>query len=195
MAEEASDKQLVEGCVRGERRFQELLYKRFSPKMYSVCQGYAGRGNEAADMLQEAFIKIFKNIGDFRFDCPLDAWIRRIVVNTAIDQYRKAIRQANPISLDDALELADETEFSHPSDHQYFLDLVTALPDGYRLIFNLYVIEGFNHREIAEKVGISEGTSKSQLARAKKYLQQKLKQETASNSSIQNHEGRSFQLV
>ncbi|HOY48875.1 MAG TPA: RNA polymerase sigma factor [Flavobacteriales bacterium] len=195
MAEEASDKQLVDGCVRGERRFQELLYKRFSPKMYSVCLGYAGRGNEAADMLQDAFIKVFRNIGEFRFDCPLEAWIRRIVVNTAIDQYRKASRQAMPLSLDDTLELDDETVFSHPSDHKYFLDLVSALPDGYRLIFNLYVIEGLNHREIAEQVGISEGTSKSQLARAKKYLQQKLKQETATNPSAQKNEGRSFQLV
>ncbi len=195
MADEATEKQLIEGCVREERRFQELLYQRFSPKMYSVCKGYAVRNNEAADLLQEAFIKIFKNIGEFRFDCPLEGWIRRVVVNTAIDHYRKDVRQLPSVSLDDTAETADETEFSHPTDHQYFLKMISALPDGYRLVFNLYVIEGLNHREIAEKIGISEGTSKSQLARAKKYLQQRLKQEMNLQVNPQSNEGRYFQLV
>ncbi len=195
MAEAATEKQLIEGCIREERRFQEMLYHRFSPKMFSVCMGYAGGNSDAADLLQEAFIKIFKNIGEFRFDCPLEAWIRRIVVNTAIDHYRKHVRQLPTFSLDESVDSVDETEFSHPTDHRYFLELIAALPHGYRLVFNLYVVEGLNHREIAEKTGISEGTSKSQLARARKYLQQKLKQESHIQENPQTDAGRSFQLV
>jgi RNA polymerase sigma-70 factor (ECF subfamily) len=195
MADEATERQLIEGCVREERRFQELLYRRFSPKMFSVCVSYAGRGTDAADILQEAFIKIFRNIGEFRFDCPLEAWIRRIVVNTAIDTYRKSVRQQHAVSLDETYDAADETEFAHPTDHRYFLELIESMPTGYRLVFNLYVIEGLNHREIAELTGISEGTSKSQFARARKYLQQKLQQELNLKENPRNDAGRSLQMV
>lgn len=195
MADEATEKQLIEGCVREERHFQELLYRRFSPKMYAVCMSYAGRGIDAADILQEAFVKIFKNIGEFRFDCPLEAWIRRVVVNTAIDTYRKSIRQLPTVSLDETYDVADDTAFAHPSDQRYFLELIESMPNGYRLVFNLYVIEGLNHREIAELTGISEGTSKSQFARAKKYLQQKLQQELNFKENPGNNAGRSLQMV
>ena len=171
MQKETTDIQLVEGCVRNDRRFQELLYSRFSGKMNAICLGYSGNQNDADDILQEAFIKVFKNIRDFRFECPLEGWIRKIVVHTAIDNYRISVKHPTIVLINESIDFIDDTEFPHPGDYSYFMDLISKLPDGYRLIFNLYVIEGYSHKEIAEKVGINEGTSKSQLSRAKKYLQ------------------------
>ncbi len=196
MAKETTDIQLVDGCVRNDRRFQELLYSRFCVKMNSICIGYTGNQTDADDILQEAFIKVFKNIRDFRFECPLEAWIRRIVVNTAIDNYRISIKHPTIVLINESFDFVDESEFPHPGDYNYFMELISKLPDGYRLIFNLYVIEGYSHKEIAEKVGINEGTSKSQLSRAKKYLQHQLMQEVNSlKKPAQFEDGRSIQVV
>ena len=195
MPKETTDIQIVDGCVRNDRRFQELLYSRFCGKMNSICLGYTGNQNDADDILQEAFIKVFKNIRDFRFECPLEAWIRRIVVNTAIDNYRNSIKNPTIVLINEDFDFIDESEFPHPGDYNYFLDLISKLPDGYRLIFNLYVIEGFSHKEIAEKIGINEGTSKSQLSRAKKYLQHLLMKEVHSQNPTQFEDGKSIQVV
>lgn len=195
MPKETSDIQLVDGCVRNDRRFQELLYSRFCGKMNAICLGYSGNQNDADDILQEAFIKVFKNIRDFRFECPLEGWIRKIVVHTAIDNYRISVKHPTIVLINESIDFIDDTEFPHPGDYSYFMDLISKLPDGYRLIFNLYVIEGYSHKEIAEKVGINEGTSKSQLSRAKKYLQHQLMQEIQSQKPTQFEDGRSIQVV
>jgi len=150
---------------------QEELYNRFSPKMYAVSLRYAGNADDAQDILQEAFIKVFKNLARFRGEGSFEGWVRRIFVNTAIEHLRRktylqpvAEREENTIPNKDhtAIDRLGEKDI---------LALISKLSPGYRSVFNLYVIEGYTHREIGELLGISEGTSKSQLARARIVLQ------------------------
>ncbi len=166
-----SDSDLIRGCLDGDSKMQELLYQRFSPKMYAVCMRYSGNAEDAQDILQEGFIKVYKNLGKFRGEGSFEGWIRRIFVNTAIEHYRKSVH-LYPVteSQERSMEDKDWSTF----DHLALKDLVKIIRDlspGYRTVFNLYVVEGYTHREIAEMMGISEGTSKSQLARAKTILQ------------------------
>ena len=155
---------------------QQALYHRFASKMYGVCLRYAGSAEEAEDVLQEGFIKVFNKIGSFRGDGSFEGWIRRIFVNTAIEYYRKKI-YLQPITEyeEDTLEgkylsVLDKLE------EKDIIQLVQQLSPGYRTVFNMYVIEGYSHKQIAEALGISEGTSKSQLSRAKQILQDMVKQ-------------------
>jgi RNA polymerase sigma-70 factor (ECF subfamily) len=155
---------------------QQELYQRFASKMYGVCLRYAGSAEEAEDVLQEGFIKVFNKIGSFRGDGSFEGWIRRIFVNTAIEYYRKKI-YLQPITEyeEDTLEgkylsVLDKLE------EKDIIQLVQQLSPGYRTVFNMYVIEGYSHKQIAEALGISEGTSKSQLSRAKQILQDMVKQ-------------------
>ena len=165
--------QIREGCAKGDRKFQQMLYDLFSAKMFGVCLRYANEYNNAQDLLQEGFVKVFKNIEKFRGEGSFEGWVRRIFVNTAIEHYR---RQVNLY----ALHESEVNYFEHYQDnaleilkHEDVLKMIQKLSSGYRTVFNLYVIEGYSHKEIAEKMGISEGTSKSQLARAR-YLLQKM---------------------
>ena len=162
--------------MRGERKMQQELYQRFASKMYGVCLRYAGSAEEAEDVLQEGFIKVFNKIGSFRGDGSFEGWIRRIFVNTAIEHYRKKI-YLQPITEyeEDTVEgkylsILDKLE------EKDIIQLVQQLSPGYRTVFNMYVIEGYSHKQIAEALGISEGTSKSQLSRAKQILQDMVKQ-------------------
>jgi RNA polymerase sigma-70 factor (ECF subfamily) len=162
--------------MRGERKMQQELYQRFASKMYGVCLRYAGSAEEAEDVLQEGFIKVFNKIGSFRGDGSFEGWIRRIFVNTAIEHYRKKI-YLQPITEyeEDTVEgkylsVLDKLE------EKDIIQLVQQLSPGYRTVFNMYVIEGYSHKQIAEALGISEGTSKSQLSRAKQILQDMVKQ-------------------
>jgi len=150
---------------------QRELYERFAPKMYGVCLRYAANAAEAEDLLQEGFIKVFSKLASFRREGSFEGWIRRIFVNTAIEHFRKKT-YLQPIT--------DKEEAVYESPHLSVLDnlaekdiigLVQQLSPGYRTVFNMYVVEGFTHREIAGQLGISEGTSKSQLSRAKLILQ------------------------
>lgn len=171
-----SENDLINGCLAGSRQSQEALYQRFSPKMYAVCLRYAGDANDAQDLLQEGFIKVFRNIAKFRKDGSFEGWIRRIFVNTAIEQYRKKI---NKISVSEKEDLAVEDGAWNVLDRmaeQDIIQLIQELAPGYRAVFNMYVIEGYSHKEIGDLLEISEGTSKSQLARAKGILQKKLKE-------------------
>jgi RNA polymerase sigma factor (sigma-70 family) len=171
-----TDPEIIAGCVKGERRYQELLYHRYSPKMFAICQRYANEFTAAEDLLQEGFIKVFKNIDRFRGDGSFEGWVRRIFINTAIEHYRK---KSNLYVVQDTETLAYEYHEDNIVEKLMKEDLVKviqSLSDGYRNIFNLYVVEGYSHREIAEMMGISEGTSKSQLARARYLLQKKLLQ-------------------
>lgn len=162
---------LIDGCLQGNRKMQYELYQRFAPKMYGVCLRYAANATEAEDILQEGFIKVFGKLESFRREGSFEGWVRRIFVNTAIEHFRKksylqpitekeeAVYEANYLSVLDNLAEKD------------IVGLVQQLSPGYRTVFNLYVVEGYTHREIAEQMGISEGTSKSQLSRAKLILQ------------------------
>jgi RNA polymerase sigma factor (sigma-70 family) len=154
---------------------QQELYNRFAPKMYGVCLRYASNAEEAEDILQEGFIKVFKKIESFRGDGSFEGWIRRIFVNTAIEHYRKKI-YLQPIT--DVEENTVEGNYLNVLDNlaeKDIIHLVQQLSPGYRTVFNMYVVEGYTHKQIAEVLGISEGTSKSQLSRAKMILQEMVK--------------------
>jgi len=154
---------------------QEELYRRFSPRMYAVCLRYASSSEEAEDILQEGFIKIFKKLGSYRGDGSFEGWIRRIFVNTAIEHFRRR-KYLQPVTEKEENTL--EGKFLSVLDElgeKDILELVRQLSPGYRTVFNMYVVEGYTHREIGDMLGISEGTSKSQLSRAKVILQDMVK--------------------
>ena len=166
-----SDSDLIAGCVAGDRKMQQELYQRFAPKMFGVCLRYAGNTEEAEDILQEGFIKVFKKVGSFRSEGSFEGWVRRIFVNTAIEHFRRKT-YLQPVT-----EREEETiEGSYLSvldslAEKDIIQLVQQLSPGYRTVFNMYVVEGYTHKQIADIMGISEGTSKSQLSRAKIILQ------------------------
>lgn len=171
-----TESDLIRGCLEGDRRMQELLYQRFSPKMYAISLRYAGKTEDAQDILQDGFVKVFRNLGMYRGDGSFEGWMRRIFVNTAIEHYR---RQVQTYNVTETHEITLESKGATVLDTLSLKDLMSAiqqLSPGYKTVFNLYVIEGYTHKEIAEMIGISEGTSKSQLARAKGILQEILTQ-------------------
>jgi len=162
------------GCLSGDRKAQSELYKLFSGKMFAVCLRYAKDRMEAEDMLQTGFIKIFRSASTFTTEGSLEGWIRRIMVNNAIEIHRK-----NRVTFIDIDEIPSVDEHRNASyDTQLavkdLMQLINALPIGYRTIFNLYAIEGYSHVEIAELLQISEGSSKSQLSRARAKLKMNL---------------------
>jgi len=170
-----TESDLIKGCLEGNRRMQEELYRRFSPRMYAVCLRYAGNAEEAEDILQEGFIKIFKKLDSFRSEGSFEGWVRRIFVNTAIEHFRRK-RYLMPVT--DKEENTIEGKYLSVLDDLAARDimaLVQELSPGYRTVFNMYVVEGYTHKEIADMLGISEGTSKSQLSRAKVILQDMVK--------------------
>jgi RNA polymerase sigma-70 factor (ECF subfamily) len=170
-----SESDLIAGCINGDRKMQKELYDRFSAKMFGVCLRYAGNTEEAEDILQEGFIKVFKKIGSYRGEGSFEGWIRRIFVNTAIEQFRRKTYM-QPIT--EREENSVEATYLSVLDNlaeKDIVKLVQQLSPGYRTVFNMYVVEGYTHRQIAESLGISEGTSKSQLSRAKIILQDLVK--------------------
>ena len=169
-----SQEELIKGCLAGNTVYQKAIYDHISAKMFGVCLRYASDYHTAEDILQEGFIKIFKNLNKFRGDGSFEGWARRIIVNTAIEFYRKKV-YVQPIEDKDNHKYgyAYEDVVSEMSAKE-IMEAVQQLAPGYRTIFNLYVIEGYNHREIGELLGINEGTSKSQLARARKILMKEI---------------------
>lgn len=171
----SSESDLIEGCIQGNRKMQYELYERFSSKMYGVCLRYAANAEEAEDILQEGFIKVFKKISSYRGDGSFEGWIRRIFVNTAIEHFRKKA-YLQPITEQEESTL--EGKYISVLDNLAEKDivrLIQQLSPGYRTVFNMYVVEGYTHKQIAEALNISEGTSKSQLSRAKLILQDLVK--------------------
>lgn len=169
-----SETDLIRGCMEGDRRMQKLLYDQFSSKMYAVCLRYMGNSDDAQDILQEGFIKVFRNLEKFRGDGSFEGWLRRIFVNTAIEQIRKRKTDLSLTEKEEVIELKAVSALDNINEKD-LLQIVSELSPGYRTVFNMYVVEGFNHKEISEALGISEGTSKSQLARARMILQEKIK--------------------
>ena len=170
-----TESDLITGCIDGNRRMQEELYSRFSPRMYAVCLRYAGNAEEAEDILQDGFIKIFNKLGSFRKEGSFEGWIRRVFVNTAIEHFRRK-RYLQPVTEKEENTLeGNYLSILDDLAERDILELVQQLSPGYRTVFNMYVVEGYTHKEIGEMLGISEGTSKSQLSRAKVILQQMVK--------------------
>ncbi|MBI9033800.1 MAG: sigma-70 family RNA polymerase sigma factor [Bacteroidales bacterium] len=170
-----NEKDIIAGCLRKEPRAQQELYKAFAPKMYGVCLRYAKNEMEADDILQEGFIKVFGYLESYRNEGSLEGWIRRTMVNTAINYYRKNLKHANQLDLS-GLEIVNDNDISvvDKLSADEIIGLIQDLPEVYRVTFNMYVIEGYTHKKIAEILDISENTSKSQLLRARKLLKKRL---------------------
>lgn len=153
---------------------QEALYSQTSSKMFAVCMRYAKDRMEAEDVLQMGYVKVFQKVKEYRGDGAFEGWIRRIMVNTAIESYRKNLRTMNVVPVEDAYEQpATGFDFSRLG-MQDLMKLIQNLADGYRVVFNMYAIEGYSHKEIADTLGISEGASKSQLSRARAILKEQV---------------------
>ena len=165
---------LIKGCIDGNRQMQELLYKKFSSKMYGVCLRYSGNVDDANDLLQEGFIKVFKNLLKFRGDGSFEGWMRRIFVNTSIEHFRKKVKLYNVTEVQENTIEDTELNILDTLAEKDLIILVNELSPGYKTVFNMHVIEGYSHKEIADILGITEGTSKSQLARAKGVLKKSL---------------------
>jgi RNA polymerase sigma factor (sigma-70 family) len=172
---------IVNGCIKGKRKYQKKLFEMFYGKMMGVCMRYAKDQDEAQDMVQNGFIKIFKKLDVYNFEGSLEGWIRRIMVNTAIDQIRKNKRDPFSIEDDQRIQnIEEEVPFSEDDEEEtkihaeHAIRAISNLSPAYRTVFNMYVMEGFTHKEIAEYLRISEGTSKSNLAKAKQKLRAEL---------------------
>lgn len=172
-----TESELIKGCISGDRKMQELLYNRHSPKMYAVCLRYSNNADDAQDLLQEGFIKVFRNLEKFRGDGSFEGWMRRIFVNTSIEEYRRKTKLTT-VSEPQEYNIED-TEWNALDNiaEKDIIKIVQQLSPGYRQVFNMYVIEGYSHKEIAEILGINEGTSKSQLARARVILQKMVEEQ------------------
>lgn len=171
-----NDDKLVDKCVAGDPKGQQLLFDRFSPLMMGVVLRYVNDREKANDVLQDAFIKVFKNIKRYKKEGSLEGWIRRIVVNTALDQIRKNKKYQKHIEVDDiSINLSKPSEAEEQLEAESLMYIIKQLPEGFKLVFNMYAIEGYSHKEIADKLGISESTSKSQYSRAKSTLRKLLK--------------------
>jgi len=168
-----------EGCLQNDRKQQEALYRALAPKMLAVCMRYANDKDEAQDILQEGFIKMFNNVHKYRGDGNLEGWIRRIMVHTAISRYRKL----KPMVLVE--DMAEEGAMSSASQNANNLEvndlmkLIQQLPQAYRSVFNMYAVEGYSHQEIGNKLGITELLSRTTLYRARNILKEKLSQLTS----------------
>ena len=165
------EKVLVEGCLQGRRDIQQQFYRKYASKMFGVCLGYAKDRDEAKDIMQEGFIKVFTSLPKYKMEGSLEGWVRRIIVNTAVDYYRKSLKERDFIDINHAQGMPSEVSVLQRMEAKEILKLIDKLPEGAKIIFNLYVVEGYTHNEIGEMLGINPGTSKSQFARARTLLQ------------------------
>jgi RNA polymerase sigma factor (sigma-70 family) len=173
-----SEQELIDGCRKGNGSFQKALYERYCRKMTTVCLRYSKTTAEAEDILQEGFVKVFQGIKDFRGESKLETWITRIMVNTALNLQRKKLYLFPMVDVEE-LDLPEDESSVSGIHFTQLLEMIQSLPQGCQIVFNLFAIEGYNHKEIAALLGISEGTSKSQYARARSLLQQKLLKESS----------------
>lgn len=169
----SSESKLIKKSVRGDRKSQQELFDQFSPKMLSVCRMYIHDLQFAEDIMIKGFFKVFNKLDTFQFNGSFEGWMRRIMVNESIN----FLRAKKELEFSDQME----SDYNLVSDYQegdyeskYIQDIIDDLPPGYKVVFVMYMIEGYRHKEIGEILGISEGTSKSQLAKARKVLQEKL---------------------
>lgn len=179
------DNQIIRGCKKHKRSAQEALYKKYAPVLRGICLRYSSNIADAEDLLQEGFIKILSKIGQFSGSGSFEGWLKRIMVNSAISHFRQLKYHYNIDDINQS-NLADENESDDEKisiksqilnaeiSKDELLSIVNSLPDGFRIVFNMYVIEEFSHKEIAQALTISESTSKSQLSRARKLIQKKL---------------------
>jgi RNA polymerase sigma factor (sigma-70 family) len=178
-----SDDQIIVGCLEGKRKSYNLLFKNYAPVMLGVCMRYCKNRIDAEDVMQDGFIKVFTQIHKFRSEGSFEGWIKRIMINAAIDNYQSNLKHAFH---EDVSEMGESTVLidDHEEDDnlpaelnipkEKLMQMIQELPDGYRMVFNLYAIENYNHKEIASLLGISDNTSKSQLMKARKVLRKRI---------------------
>ncbi|NID10395.1 RNA polymerase sigma factor [Fibrivirga algicola] len=178
-----SESQLVVALQRGEARAQKITYERYATKMMAVCLRYVANQADAEDVLIESFMRVFERVSQYRNEGSFEGWVRRIMVTESLMFLRKNKSLRKEIPIDNVVEEPDYQWADENLQTDDLLRLVAQLPDGYRTVFNLYAIEGYSHAEIAALTGISEGTSKSQLSRARALLQQKVRTLEADSKS------------
>lgn len=175
---------LIKGCLTKDRKSQNALYQLFGKKMFGVCLRYAKNREEAEDLLQDGFVKVFTKIDQFKNQGSFEGWVRRVIVNTILEKFRQNNYLYAITNIDDITEpIATEDGFEQIAATD-LLNVIQMLPAGYKMVFNLYAIEGYSHKEIAEMMSVSEGTSKSQLSRARSMLQNMLKDNSIKKSFI-----------
>ncbi|MDQ3393770.1 MAG: sigma-70 family RNA polymerase sigma factor [Bacteroidota bacterium] len=166
--------ELVAGCLQGKNSHQQALYSKYAGKMMGICLRYLKEREEAEDAFQDSFIKVFNSLKSYKGP-NLDAWIKRIFINSCINCYHKNKQKIKHVEYEDVSEINFAMDdFLTSISNEDLLKVIDIIPEGYRMVFNLYVIEGYNHKEIGVMLNINEGTSKSQLSKARKLLQKKL---------------------
>ncbi|MGE5429081.1 MAG: RNA polymerase sigma factor [Methylococcaceae bacterium] len=166
--------QIIDGCLQQERKSQELLYKKLYGFAMKICLRYAGNQYEASEILNEGFFKAFTNIEKYDPARPFLAWISKIMYNACIDYYRSNLKWTQLVGLEKSEQKPDEPALEHQLDYEDLLSMIQRLPPAYRMVFNLYAVDGFSHEEIAAMTGISASTSRSNLYKARQKLQQML---------------------
>lgn len=167
--------EIIKGCREGKSRFQELLYKLMASKMLGVCMRYAKDQFEAEDIMQSGFVKVFRKIDMYKGEGAFEGWVRKIMVNTSIEFYRRNVRSLNIVDISEINDQEISISFDMNSLHvKDLMKIIQGLSPGYRMVFNMYAIEGFSHKEIAAELGITEGASKSQLSRARAILREQV---------------------
>ncbi len=172
------ESEIIRGCIKKDRKSQKVLYDRYSAAMYAICLRYAHQRDNALDVLQEGFIKVFSKIADFKGDGSFEGWMKKIFIHTAINYYHKE-KNISELFIDEVpanVNYTDSVDVISKMTEKELLKLISELPDGYRMVFNLYVIEGYVHEEISKMLGINSSTSRSQLVKARKFLQVKMKE-------------------
>lgn len=166
-----TDEQLVKLCLENNRNAQQELFEKYSRKMMSLCIRYAGNEDDAKDILQEGFIKVFTHLKDYSGNGNLSGWIKTIMVNTALNFIKKSVFVTEIVEMEEGHAVSESVQPESRLGEQELMKLIRSLPDGFRTIFNLFAIEGYSHKEIAHMTGISENTSKTQYLRARARLQ------------------------
>jgi RNA polymerase sigma-70 factor (ECF subfamily) len=169
-----TEEQLIEGCIQHDVDCQRMLFEQYAGRMMTICLRYSCDRPEAEDMLQEAFIKIFSHLSQYKFEGSFEGWMKRIVVNCALKMIQKKRIRFSEISNQDLTSPQTDSYALSNLNEDELLKLISKLPDGYRIVFNLYVMEGFNHDEIGTLLGIQATTSRSQLVKARKLLQKQI---------------------
>ncbi len=169
--------EVIEGCIKNRRKAQIELYKQYAPMLLTVCMRYVADRSEAEDILQEAFFKILKSIKEYSGKGHFENWMKKIVVNTAITHFHREKKHYYHEELESVkdFELKYTLSPDKELDEKELYNLLKRMPEGYRIIFNMYAIEGYKHKEIAEKLGIEESTSKTQYLRAKNWILKEMK--------------------
>lgn len=177
------DEQIIQGCMTGKRKAFSLLYKKYASTMLGICMRYCNNRIDAEDVMQDGFMKVFSQVHKFRHEGSFEGWIKRIMIHAAIDNYQSNLRLSFIQDSGNVLENAEAADVYEEDDElpevlnisrEKLMRMIQELPDGYRMVFNLYAIEGYSHKDIAAMLGITESTSKTQLLKARKVLRKKI---------------------